>query len=141
MWSACSSEQTIVPSVCPLLFPDPVADVACAIHQLDASGSPNLALHKCNVPGHAQLYFRSRCDFAKNAKACADSFGQHAHPLEPPVFALQQLLSVDSTSVVADRDAKLGGPIFDLGLNMLRSGMAVCIQNRLQANGEEILTQ
>src|SRR5580692_5003750 len=111
MCSGWSFDQTIGPLLLALLFRDPVADVACAIHQLDASGSPNLAFLKCNAPGHAQLDLCSRCDFAKNAKACADSFGQRAHPLEPPVFALQQPLSVNSTSVIADRDAKFGRPI------------------------------
>jgi hypothetical protein len=38
MWSGCSLDQTIVPLLSALLSRDPVADVACAIHQLDASG-------------------------------------------------------------------------------------------------------
>src|SRR3984957_12037303 len=92
---------------------------------------------------HPQFDLGPEFTSAQNAKPSTDTVGPLAHSLEAPVSILSplQVLRIDSTPVVAHREAQVGGTIFDLSFNVLRPGMTVRIDNRLTDNTVNVVTE
>src|ERR1700733_3069648 len=95
-----------------------------------------------NLARHPQFDLGPEFTSAQNAKPSTDTVGPLAHSLEAPVSILSplQVLRIDSTPVVAHREAQVGGTIFDLSFNVLRPGMTVRIDNRLTDNTVNVVT-
>ena len=95
------------------------------------------------LPMDTHFDLGSQLDPSEDANSPADLTDPLAHSLETPTLILPvfQLPRINAATVVTHGNAHYGGSIFDLRLNLLRSGMAVRIDNRLTSNAVEFVMQ
>src|SRR5258708_7497718 len=87
-----------------------------------------------NCARNAQLYFRPSSVFAPDFQLPAKALGAFAHSRQPPVSCTRSLIGnirINPTPVVSDMQKKLGITVGNLRFDLLRSGMAERVSQRL----------
>src|ERR1700686_4159316 len=97
-----------------------------------------------NCRRNSQLDFRSRSVFAPDSQLPAKALRAFAHPRQPPVSGTRSLignLRINPTSVVSNIQKKLGITVGNLRFNLLCSGMAERVSQRLARNSIDLVAQ
>src|SRR5712691_11264437 len=97
-----------------------------------------------NCAMNTQLNFRPSSVFAPYFQLPAKALGTLAHPRQPPVSGTRSLignLRINSTPVVSNMQKKLGITVGNPRFNLLRSGMAERVSQRLARNSIDFIAQ
>src|SRR6266850_5124377 len=97
-----------------------------------------------NCRRNSQLDFRSRSVFAPDFQLPAKALRAFAHPRQPPVSGTRSLIGnvrINPTPVVSNMQKKLGITVANLGFDLLRSGMAERVSQRLACNSIDFVAQ
>src|SRR5713101_6251786 len=97
-----------------------------------------------NCRRNGQLDFRSRSGFTPDFQLPAKALGTLAHPRQPPVSGTRSLignLRINPTPVVSNMQKKLGITVGNLRFDLLRSGMAERVSQRLAPNPVDFIAQ
>src|SRR5258708_634056 len=97
-----------------------------------------------NCRGNTQLNFRSRSVFAPDIQIPAKALRAFAHSGQPPVSCTRSLvgnLSINPIPVVSNMQKKLEISVGNLRFNLLRSGMAERVSQRLARNSIDFVAQ
>src|SRR6267154_4504381 len=97
-----------------------------------------------NCRWNSQLDFRSRSVFAPDFQLPAKALRPFAHSGKPPVSCTRSLignLRIDPTPVVSNMQKKLGITVGNLRFDLLRSGMAERVSQRLACNSIDFVAQ
>src|SRR6266403_5316464 len=93
---------------------------------------------------NSQLDFRSRSVFAPDFQLPAKALRPFAHSGKPPVSCTRSLignLRINPTPVVSNMQEKLGITVGNLRFDLLRSGMAERVSQRLARNSIDFIAQ
>src|SRR6266478_5429121 len=97
-----------------------------------------------NCARNPQLNLRPSSVFAPYFQLPAKALGAFAHPRQPPVSCTRSLvgnLRINPTPVVSNMQKKLGITVCNLRFDLLRSGMAERVSQRLARNSIDFITQ
>src|SRR6266850_175716 len=97
-----------------------------------------------NCRRNSQLDFRSRSVFAPHFQLPAKPLRAFAHPRQAPVSGTRSLignLRINPTPVVSNMQKKLGITVGNLRFDLLRSGMAERVSQRLAPNPVDFIAQ
>src|SRR5258707_13533171 len=97
-----------------------------------------------NCARNTQLDFRSRSGFTPDFQLPAKTLGAFAHSRQPPVSGTHSLignLRINPTPVVSNMQKKLGITVGNLRFDLLRSGMAERVSQRLACNSVDFIAQ
>src|SRR5258707_5931194 len=97
-----------------------------------------------NCRRNTQLNFRPSSVFAPHFHLPAKALGAFAHSRQPPVSGTRSVignLRINPTPVVSNMQKKLGITVGNLRFDLLRSGMAERVSQRLARNSIDFITQ
>src|SRR5713101_1767266 len=97
-----------------------------------------------NCARNTQLDFRPSSVFAPDFQLSAKALGTLAHPRQPPVSGTCSLIGnrrIKPTPVVSNMQEKLGITVGNLRFDLLRSGMAERVSQRLARNSIDFVAQ
>src|SRR6266850_2151974 len=101
-----------------------------------------LAVSSC--ARNTQLNFRPSSEFAPDFQLPAKALRAFAHPRQSPVSGTRSLignLRINPMSVVSNIQKKLGITVGNLRFDLLRSGMAERVSQRLATNSIDLVAQ